>query len=217
MGKHNGHPKAITQVAIDMGSAYQKGVRNNLGNARIVFDKYHVVALVNAAVDKVRRIEAREGTPAVKEQLKGNHWIFRKNPEKLSDKEQARLKDLDLKNLATGVACQTRLNLQQAYRCRTAETARKRLSDWSRWVKRKAEKLGAVLEPMVRVAKTVENQIEGILAHWKKGLTTAYLEGLNSVFSAVKRKARGYRSTDNMITMLYFVADNLSIPYLYTR
>jgi len=84
-------------------------------------------------------------------------------------------------------------------------------------VKRKAEKLGAVLEPMVRVAKTVENQIEGILAHWKKGLTTAYLEGLNSVFSAVKRKARGYRSTDNMTTMLYFVAGNLSIPYLYTH
>lgn len=84
-------------------------------------------------------------------------------------------------------------------------------------MKRKAEKLGAVLEPMVRVAKTVENQIEGILAHWKKGLTTANLEGLNSVFSAVKRKARGYRSTDNMITMLYFVAGNLSIPYLYTH
>ena len=106
LGKHNGHSKAITQVAIDMSSAYQKGVRNNFGNAQLVFDKYHVVALVNAAVDKVRRIEARAGTPAVKEQLKGNHWIFRKNPEKLSDKEQARLKDLDLKNLATGVAHQ---------------------------------------------------------------------------------------------------------------
>ena len=42
-------------------------------------------------------------------------------------------------------------------------------------------------------------------------LTTAYLEGLNSVFSAVKRKARGFRNTDNMINMIYFVAGKLPI------
>ena len=67
---------------------------------------------------------------------------------------------------------------------------------------------------MARVAETLEKQIEGLLAHWQKGLTTAYLEGLNSVFSAVKRKARGYRSTNNMITMLYFVAGKLKAPQL---
>ncbi len=217
MGRHNGHPKSITQAAIDMSSAYQKGVQRYLGNAQIVFDKFHVVALVNAAVDQVRRIEAREEEPLVKEQLKGNRWIFRKNPENLTDKEQARLSELDLKHLATGVAYQMRLNLQRAYRCRTVETARKKLNDWIRWVKRKAEKLGAVLKPMARVAETLKKQIVGLLAYWQKGLTTAYLEGLNSVFSAVKRKARGYRSTNNMITMLYFVAGKLKVPQLSTH
>jgi hypothetical protein len=38
------------------------------------------------------------------------------------------------------------------------------------------------------------------------------LEALNSVFSAVKRKARGFRSTDNLIAMLYFTAGKLKIP-----
>jgi hypothetical protein len=37
-------------------------------------------------------------------------------------------------------------------------------------------------------------------------------EALNSVFSAVKRKARGFRSTDNLIAMLYFTAAKLRIP-----
>ncbi|MBC7368396.1 MAG: transposase [Undibacterium sp.] len=32
--------------------------------------------------------------------------------------------------------------------------------------------------------------------------TNAFLEGLYSVFSAVRRKARGFRSTENPITML---------------
>ena len=46
LGRHNGHPKAITQVAIDMSPAYIKGVKENFGNALIVFDKFHVVSQV---------------------------------------------------------------------------------------------------------------------------------------------------------------------------
>jgi transposase len=47
MQAHNAHPKQITQAAIDMSSAYIKGVKENLGNAEIVFDKFHVIAQVN--------------------------------------------------------------------------------------------------------------------------------------------------------------------------
>ncbi|HOH40686.1 MAG TPA: transposase, partial [Verrucomicrobiota bacterium] len=48
---------------------------------------------------------------------------------------------------------------------------------------------------MLKVAPLVQNHLAGILAHWKWGLTHAFMEELNRVFSAVKRKARGYRST----------------------
>jgi len=65
---------------------------------------------------------------------------------------------------------------------------------------------------MRKAAQMVENHLEGILAHWKEGLTTAFMEGLNSLFSATKRKARGYRSTHYLKTMLYFVAGKLTIP-----
>jgi transposase len=58
----------------------------------------------------------------------------------------------------------------------------------------------------------IERHMKGILAYWNRKTTNAFLEGLNSVFSAVKRKARGYRSTDNLITMLYFTAGKLRIP-----
>jgi len=62
------------------------------------------------------------------------------------------------------------------------------------------------------VAEMVERHLKGILAHWKEGLTTAFMEGLNSLFSATKRKARGYRTTKNLLTMLYFVAGKLQVP-----
>ena len=65
---------------------------------------------------------------------------------------------------------------------------------------------------MVKLAQMVKNHLAGILAHWKWGVTNAFMEGLNSVFSATKRKARGYRSTTHLITMLYFTAGKLRLP-----
>jgi len=63
------------------------------------------------------------------------------------------------------------------------------------------------------VADTTGKHLEGTLAHRTSGgLSIGYLEGLNSVFSAVKRKACGYRSSEHVIAMLYFVAGKLNIP-----
>jgi transposase len=107
-----------------------------------------------------------------------------------------------------------RLELQRAYAATTVEQARKRFESWSRWVRMEAEALtSGLLEPMRKAADMVERHLEGILAHWRQGLTTAFLEGLNSLFSATKRKARGYRSTEYQIAMLYFVAGKLEISY----
>jgi hypothetical protein len=77
------------------------------------------------------------------------------------------------------------------------------------------ERTGKLLEPMARTARMVERHLDSILAHWTQGLTKAFMEELNSLFSAVKREARGYnRSVEYMTTMLYFVAGKLTLPLL---
>lgn len=216
--KHNGHPKAITAVAMDMSKAYQKGARHELGNAQIVFDPFHVAALVSQAVDEVRRMEAQAGDASAKEALKKSIYLFRKNPENLTEAESARMEQLDLKHLATGQAYMMRLELRDIYqRTVDPQRARYRLENWVNWVRCKCERLGHWLKPMIKAAETIAAHIEGILAHWATGLSTAFLEGLNSVFSAVKRKARGYRSTEYMIAMLYFVAGKLTFPTLHSH
>lgn len=216
--KHNGHPKAITAVALDMSAAYAKGAREELPNARIVNDPFHVTALVGEAVDEVRRREAATD-PASKAALAKTIYVFRKNPENLTPEEQSRLDDLDLKHLATGQAYLARLELRDIYQhTRCPERARDRLTQWLRWVWRKADQFGSSLAPLGKVADTIERHLEGILAHWTTNwLSTGYLEGLNSVFSAVKRKARGYRSIEYMTTMLYFVAGKLQLPCMVSH
>ena len=200
--KHNGHRHAVTQVSMDMSPAYQKGVAETCRNAQVVFDKFHVIAHANQAVDEVRR-----------EALRQSQWLWRKNPENLTEHEAARLAKIDQKSLRTAKAYQMRLVLQDIYRSVSATEARRRFRVWCRWVRWVARRQPKnLLRSMVKVAAMVENHLAGILAHWKWGVTNAFMEGLNSVFSATKRKARGYRSTTHLITMLYFLAGKLRLP-----
>jgi transposase len=201
--KHNGHRHAITQVSMDMSPAYQKGVQETCRNAQVVFDKFHVIMNVNKAVDQVRRAEVRLGGAGVWAALHQSQWLWRKNPENLTEREAARLAKIDQKNLRTAKAYQMRLVLQDIYRSPTATVARQRFRVWCRWVRWVARQQPKnLLRSMVKVAAMIEKHLAGILAHWKWGVTNAFMEGLNSVFSATKRKARGYRSTTHLITML---------------
>jgi transposase len=211
--KHNGHRHAITQASMDMSPAYQRGVADNCRHAQVVFDKFHVIKNANEAVDKVRRAEVRLGGKGIWEALYKSQWLWRKNPENLTAEEQQRLAKIEDKNLGTAKAYQMRLVLQDIYRSPTAATARRRFKVWCRWVRWVARFYKAsLLASMVKLAQMMENHLAGILAHWKWGVTNAFMEGLNSVFSATKRKARGYRSTTHLIAMLYFTAGKLRLP-----
>ena len=195
-----------------MSPAFIKGVRENFGNAALVFDKFHVIQEANAGVEAVRRLETQQDEDKAR-QLRNSQWIFRKNPQTHTQGEVQRLEQMDWKHLMTVLAYQMRLILQDIYQVSDAQQARQDLKSWCRWVKQQAQKQGhQLLEPMLRVARMIQRHLPGILGHWKAGLTTAFLEGLNSLFSATKRKARGYRTSKNLLAMLYFVAGKLPIP-----
>jgi transposase len=211
--EHHGHRHAITQVSMDMSARYERGIRDNCRNAQMVYDKFHVIAHANKAVDEVRRAEIRHGGAGVWQQLKKSKWLWRKNPENLTPKEQARMASIDQESLHTAKAYQMRLILQDIYREPLQRRAHWRLRVWCRWVKWVAQRSPRDLfRSMVRVADMILSHLQGILAHWKWGLTNAFMEGLMSVFSAVKRKARGYSSPVYLITVLYLVAGKLRLP-----
>ena len=50
-----------------------------------------------------------------------------------------------------------------------------------------------------------------ILGQRVRGTTNAFV-GLNNIFSAVKHDGRGFRSTENLITLLYGTAVKLDLP-----
>jgi transposase len=214
LAQHNGHPDNILEVSMDMSPAYQKGVQAYCPNARIVFDKYHVIANVCQAVDQVRKSESNWGSDQAQADLQKTLWLFRKNPQTHTSSERERMETLRSKHLWTAKAYQMRVVLQQIYAEPNEGRAREALLHWMHWVRDVAEVAPRMIfSPMLGVSRMIFRHLEGIMAHWKHRLTNAYMEALNSVFSATKRKARGYRTTHYLLTMLYLVAGKLKVPF----
>ena len=194
---HGGRREAVTDASIDMGAAFEAGIKENFANAEITFDKFHVVKLANEAVDQVRREEARNNF-----QIKGRRYIFLKNVDRLTQEEKEALSRLEAQNLDTIQAMQIRMNLQQLFTM-DAKTAPRFLARWNTWVQ------VCDLAPMKRLAKTVMAKSDGILRSIATGLSNGVLEAINGNVQAAKRKAKGYRTKRNLKAIVYLIAGDV--------
>ncbi len=91
LGAHNDHPRAITEVSIDLSPAHIAGARENLGDqAFVVFDTFPVIMHANFGGDETRRAECAQAEGTTREQLKPTRWILLKNPENHTAKQAER-------------------------------------------------------------------------------------------------------------------------------
>lgn len=195
---HGGKAENVTEVCMDMSPAFIKGAEENFPKAAITFDKFHVIQAANEAVDEVRRKERKSSVL-----LKDTRYLWLKNPANLTDSQRETMDKLKECDLETAKAYRMRLILQEIYRY-PASIAPMVLQDWIKWG------LRCRLGPMVDVAKMLQKHYDGVIQWFKSKLNNGLLEGVNSLFQAAKRKARGYRSEKNIITMVYVLAGKLN-------
>ena len=79
---------------MDMSKAYMSWGKNNLPNADIVFDHFHVIKLMNNKIDQVRWRTLKKFDESQKELLKNNKFLFLINIENLDDKSKEKLENL---------------------------------------------------------------------------------------------------------------------------
>ena len=197
---HKGDASHIKQVCIDMSGAFIKGVTDNLTEAQITFDKFHAVKLVNDAVDKVRRAEAKD-----RPELKRSRYLWLKNEPKLSAQGRADLEALTRLHLKTARAYQIRLAFQEIYQQPTWEWGELFLERWYSWAIRSR------LEPIKDAARTVMRHRDGIRRWFDSRIANSLIEGINSLVQAAKAKARGYRTLRNLKAITYLIAGKLDL------
>lgn len=198
---HGGKPEQITDVSCDMSPAFIKGVKEQLPNAKITFDKFHILKIINEAVDEVRREEAKTNPL-----LANSRYVFLKNEANLTARQREKKEELLVAgmNLKSMEALRMRENFQALYRVFTTGQFVKYLRAWVKWVS------SCGLKPMEKAASMVLSHWDGIV-RWKQSqINNGILEGLNSTVQAAKRKARGYK-LDHLITMTYLLTGKLNL------
>jgi len=192
----------IKDVCCDMSPAFIRGIAEYFPEAQITFDKFHVMKMVNEAVDDVRIAEQKK-TP----ELKHTRYVWLKNEKDLTVEQQQTLTKLKDTNLQTGRAYRLKLALQDFWNTPHIY-ADVYLKEWTGWASR------SQLAPMVSLAKTVKEHEEGILRWFHSKMTNGLLEGMNGLVQAAKRRARGYRNVENLISMVYMTANKHRMPSL---
>lgn len=65
------------------------------------------------------------------------------------------------------------------------------------------------VEPMKEVAALVRRHLEGIVAWAQTRQTNGFLEALNGLFQAAKRRARGFSRLATIKTVIFLIAGKL--------
>jgi transposase len=197
---HGCPAQSITSASIDMSPAFIVGVTEHLPNARITFDKFHVIGHASLAVDKMRRIEQRTD-----KSLKGLRWTLLKDRAKLKPAAAADLDALIAKMTVkrTARAWVYKEQLREILDRKQINVVRAMLEHWCTCV------LRSKVAPMKEVAKMIRAHLEGIVAWAQTRQTNGFLEAINGLFQAAKRRARGFTRIDTIRTVIFLIAGRL--------
>lgn len=201
--EHKGDPENVKVITCDMSLGFRKGIKDNFPNSETIIDKFHVIKHANEAVDTVRKQES-----TTNKLLKGTKYLWLKNDTNLTDEQAAWKSELmkASKHLKTSRAYAMRVEIQDIYeQCLTVDEAEPRLKKLCSWLMRSR------LEPMKKLCGLIRDHWKEILNYFEYRLTNAILEGINSIIQNVKRRARGFRTSEYFTTMIYLNCSNLDL------
>ena len=180
----------IAAVAADLSPAYSAAIRQNLPKAQLVFDRFHLVKLLNEHLTELRRELHREATDQLQKQvLKGTRWLLLKRSADLDPKrdERRRLKEALQLNESLATAYYLKEDLAQIWQQAGKVSGRIVLDHWIA----AAESSG--IRQLMKFARTLQTHREGILNWYDHPISTGPLEGTNNKIKLLQRQAYGYR------------------------
>ena len=196
-------------VCSDMWKPYLDVIRVWAGDAVHILDRYHIMAMMNKAIDEIRAGEARrlkaDGYEPV---LKHSRWCLLKRKENLTSKQTVKLRDLLRYNLKTVRAYLSREEFQRFWTYESVAWARKFLREWCTRTMRSG------LPPLKKVARSLREH-EELLLNWFQArgeISAGAVEGLNLKAKLTMRKAFGFRTFEGIETALYHQLGHLPEP-----
>jgi transposase len=193
----------ILAVATDMSPAYVGAVMENLPDADLVLDRFHIVKWFNEKITTLRRQVQRAAKGLAKDVLKGIRWLLLKNPENLQEHddpakdERKRLQEALAINEPLMQAYYLKDDLRQFWRQKNRTAAERFLDGWLQ----RAEATG--LTVLKKVARRLHLFRFGLLNWYDHQISTGPLEATNNKIGTLQRRAYGYRDREYFILQIY--------------
>ena len=201
LAAHGGDPGQILEVVCDMAPAFLQGVTEQLPNAAITVDWFHIVQIFTRSVDEVRKLEG-------KEKPLPNHlrWAVLKRGEldHLTTNQLIALAEMATQGLDTATAWRVKEKLAWVRKALTPRAARWRITHFLHWAQALVGDTPR-LEPVRKALATLKTHIARVVQRWTSTYTNARLEGFNGLFQAARARARGYRNAETFMTMIYLI------------
>ena len=202
----------VKAVAMDMSAAMEKACREELPNADIVYDKFHIEKHLSDTMGKVRAREHKkllaEGIPI----FKRTRYLFLRRRENWSTKQRVQYRDIMPEFGATRFS-QSRIGRMWAakesfrpfWNYATETWAAKYFQRWYFWATHSR------IPELIRVAKMIKAHLDNILTYFRHGITNAFTEGMNSKIQEIKSAARGFRNFQNYRIAILFYCGKLDM------
>ncbi|MCP9492001.1 MAG: ISL3 family transposase [Solirubrobacteraceae bacterium MAG38_C4-C5] len=201
--------KQVELVSCDMANWIAGPIAERLPDAVRCVDPFHVIKLAGDALDEVRREvwnEARrDGQTQLARQLKGARFALWKNPERLTERQSAKLSEIQHTNRRLYRAYLLKEQLRQIYRLEPGP-AIALLDGWIAWARR------CRLPAFAKLARTITDQRAGIAAAIEHGLSNARVEAINTQIRLLTRRAFGFHSANALIALAMLSLADLCPP-----
>jgi len=185
--------RAVRAVCVDMWEPFLLSLREHLPRAAIVFDKFHVMKHVNAAIDETRRQEFFRQKGPLRAVMRGKRWLLLTRWRNLTAPKRTQLKEALALNRRLFKAYYLKEQLERLWTYHYEGAALRFFIDWLlslRWQRLPAFK---------KLARTLYDHLEGILAYCRHKVPFGVVEAINGNLRALIRRGRGYRDHEYLI------------------
>ena len=189
--------RKLEAIAMDMSTSFISAVEEHLPFVPIVFDHYHVSAMMNKAIEEVRREQQSQLDEEGEKFLKGTRFLLLKNYEKLDREKQDRLESLLQINAPLFTIHSMKEQLREFWEKDSIEEAVEFLNAWCN------DAESTSIEPLKRVAKSLMHHSHGLLNYFYHRISCGLVEGLNNKIKTLKRQAYGFRDMAYFKLRLY--------------
>ena len=185
--------RSVQAVCVDMWQPFFESLRMHLPHAAIVFDKFHVMKHVNAAVDETRREEFFRQSPHLRSAMRGKRWLLLTRWRNLSKPKRTQLKAALALNRRLFKAYYLKEQIERLWTYTYEGAALRFLHEWVlslRWQR---------LPAFQKLALTLTTHLDGLLAYCRHKVPFGVVEAINGNLRSLIRRARGYRDHQYLI------------------